>query len=109
MHDATDRVEGILDATYEKADLPNVINENCSHLSSENKAKLLRLLQKIEELFDGTLGDFQTDPVSFSLKDGAQPYHGKAFPIPHVHKATFKREVEHLIEIDVLKEQSRLK
>ena len=53
------------------------------------------------------MGDFQTDPVSFSLMDGATPHHGKAFPIPHVHKATFKREVEHLVEIGALKEQSR--
>ena len=91
MRDATDRVEGILDATYEKADLPNVINENCSHLSSENKAKLLHLLQKFEELFDGSLGDFQTNPVTYSIKDGTKPYHGKAFPIPHVHKAFLRR------------------
>ena len=104
VRNATDRVEGILDATYEKADLPNVINENYSHLSSENKAKLLRLLQKFEELFDGTLGNFQTDAVSFSLRGGAKPYHGKAFPIPHVHKVTFKREVMRLVELGVLKE-----
>ena len=55
------------------------------------KAKLLKLLQKYEELFDGTLGDFQPDPVRFDLNLGAKPYHRKAFPIPHAQKAIFKR------------------
>ena len=96
---------GILDATYEKADLPKVIRENCSHLKSSEQAKLLKLLQKYEELFDGTLGDFQTDPVRFNLNLGAKPYHRKSFPIPHAQKAVFKREVERLEELGVLNPQ----
>ena len=63
VREETDRTMGILDATYEKADLPKVIQKNCSHLSSIQQANLLKLLQKYEELFDGTLGGFQTDPV----------------------------------------------
>ena len=57
---ATDRTMRILDASYEKADLSKAIRKNC----------------KYEELFDGTLGDFQTDPVGFGLNLGAKPYHG---------------------------------
>ena len=44
--EATDRTMGTLDATYEKTDLPKVIRKNCDHLSSSEKAKLLKLLQK---------------------------------------------------------------
>ena len=95
----------ILDASYEKADLPKVICENCSHLSSSEQAKLLNLSQKYKELFSGTLGDFQTDPVRFDLNLGAKPYHGKVFPIPHTLKAVFKKEVERLVELGVLKPQ----
>ena len=69
--EAADRTMGILDATYEKTDLPKVIHENCNYLSYSEKAKLLKLLQKYEELFDGILGDFQTDPVRFDLNLGA--------------------------------------
>ena len=87
VQEATDRTMGILDASYEKADLPKVIRENCSHLKSSEQAKLLKLLQKHEELFDGILGDFRTDPVRFNLNLGAKPYHGKAFPILHALKA----------------------
>jgi len=48
VQEATDRTMGILDAKYEKADLPKVICENCSHLKSSEQAKLLKLLQKYE-------------------------------------------------------------
>ena len=34
------------------------------------------------------------------------PYHGKAFPVPHIHKETLKKEVERLEEIGVLKRQT---
>ena len=105
--EATDRTLGILDAKYEKADLPKVIRENCSHLSSVQRANLLKLLQKYEELFDGSLGDFQTDPVSFDMNLGAKPYHGRAFPVPHTQKEVFKKEVERLVELGVLKPQPK--
>jgi hypothetical protein len=54
---ATKRVVRILDAKYEKADLPAIIRENCSHLTASNREKLLSVLLKFELLFDGTLGD----------------------------------------------------
>ena len=47
----------ILDAKYEKADLPAIIRENRSHLTANNREKLLSVLLKIEPLFDGSLGD----------------------------------------------------
>ena len=54
---ATKRAVEILDAKYDKADLPAVVKENCSHLTSADQMQLLQLLQKFEQLFDGTLGD----------------------------------------------------
>jgi hypothetical protein len=54
---ATKRIVKILDAKYEKADLPAIIRENCSHLSASDRAKLLSVLLKFEPLFDGALGD----------------------------------------------------
>ena len=65
------------------------------------------MLQEFEELFDGTLGTWQTPPVHLKLKEGATPYHGKAFPVPHIHKETLKKEVERLEEIGVLKRQTQ--
>ena len=66
----------ILDAQYEKANLPDIVENECSHLNPEEKLKLLKLLTDFEELFDGTLGDWNAEPVYFQLKEGSTPYHG---------------------------------
>jgi hypothetical protein len=56
-------------------------------------------------LFDGTLGDWKTKPVSFQLKEGVSPYHGQAFPVPKVYKETIIKEVERLCQLGVLERQ----
>jgi hypothetical protein len=79
---ATTRVMEILDAKYDKADLPSIVKNNCTHLSTSHRNLLLVLLLKFEELFDGMLGDWKLPPVSFELKEGAKLYHGRPYPIP---------------------------
>jgi hypothetical protein len=103
--DATKQVTRILDAKYKKADLQSIAKDNCKHLSADQKKKLLQLLTKYELLFDGTLGDWKTKPVSFQLKEGVSPYHGQAFPLPKVHKETIMKEVERLCQLGVLERQ----
>jgi hypothetical protein len=61
--DTTKHVRQILDAKYKKADLQSIIGNNCKHLSTNQKNKLLQLLKKYELLFDGTLGDWKTKSV----------------------------------------------
>jgi hypothetical protein len=103
--DATKRVTRILDAKYKKADLQAIVRDNCKHLSADQQKKLLQLLKKYESLFDGTLGDWKTKPVSFQLREGVSPYHGRAFPVPKIHKDTIKKEVERLYKLGVLERQ----
>jgi hypothetical protein len=57
--DATKCVVEILDAKYNKADLPSIVKNNCMHLSTSHFNSLLALLLKFKELFDGTLGDWK--------------------------------------------------
>jgi hypothetical protein len=95
----------ILDAKYEKADLPAIIRDNCSHLTASDREKLLSVLLKFESLFDGTLGDWKLLPVSFELKEGMKPYHGRPYPIPHKHKAVLIKEIKWLCNIGVLEWQ----
>ena len=38
------------------------------------------------------VGDWNTEPISFELKEGAKPYHGRPFPVPRVHKETKIKE-----------------
>ncbi len=91
--DATKPVTQILDAKYKKADIQSIVQDNCKHLSTNHQKKLLQLLKKYKSLFDGTLGDWKTKPVSFQLKEGVSPYHGQAFSVPKVHKETIIKEV----------------
>ncbi len=74
-------------------------------MALSSQKKLLQLLMKYESLFDGTLGDWKTKPVSFQLKEGVSPYHGRAFPVPKVHKETIKKVVERLCQLGVLERQ----
>ncbi len=83
----TKRVFAILDAKYDKADLPVIVRDNCSHLQPSHREKLLSLLLKYETLSDGTLGDWNRPPISIELKEGAKPYHGRPYPVAQVHKS----------------------
>jgi hypothetical protein len=98
----------ILDAKYSEADLQSVVRDNFKHLKFDQQKKLLQLLNKYKLLFDGTLGDWKTKPVSFQLKEGASPYHGQAFPVPKIHKDTLIKEVDRLVKLGVLEWQPAL-
>ena len=97
-----DRLKKILDAKYEPADLDELVAK--SGLSPEYKIGLLRLLQRFEELFDGTLGTFQMDPYDVELAEGAKPYHLKRpYTIPQAYIKTVKMEIERLVKLGILR------
>ena len=65
-----------LDANYETANLP----------AEFRRDQLLQLLLEFIRVW-------QTDPVSITLKPGAESYSCKqAYPVPQVHRATFRKE-----------------
>ena len=103
--EATQRLIKIADAKYQKADL-QAIASNCIHLNANHQNKLLTVLKEFESLFDGTLGIWEIEPVSFEVKKGMKPYHGKAYPVPKAYKETLMKEVNRLCEIGVLKWQA---
>jgi hypothetical protein len=103
--DATKRVTHILDAKHVKAVLQSIVKNNCQHLSAKNQKKLLQCLVKFDSLVDGTLGDWKTKSVSFQLKEGASPYHSRAFPVPKIHEDVLIKEVERLCKLGVLEWQ----
>ena len=105
LPDATSRVTKILDAKYEKANLQAVV-ESCTNLTPKQQRGLYTLLKKYKPLFDGTLGDWKNSDVSINLKPDAKPYHGKPYGVPHVYEATFRKEVERLCQLGVLKKEN---
>ena len=42
-------------------------------MNSEERNQLLRILKDFEDLFDGTLGDWDTDNVDLGLKSNYKP------------------------------------
>ncbi|MGH7974016.1 MAG: hypothetical protein ACREBR_00720 [bacterium] len=80
----------ILDAKYEAANLDKVVQEQGSHLPAAQKQKLQRLLTKFEHLFDGTLGDWKTKPVSIELKEGVKPFQRKPYQVAKINETAFK-------------------
>ena len=99
--EATERVVKILDSTYEKANLEEIV-DNAHQLDATQKSQLLDLLVDFEDLFDGTLGHWKTEPVDIELKPDAKPYSGRYYPVPRINKETFKKELLRLVEIGVL-------
>ena len=56
-----------------KSRFTKVMEIQCQNLTMTKRNELLKLLQKLEELFDGTLVTWKTDPVDFKIKDNANP------------------------------------
>ena len=92
----------ILDTNYQKAYLNNITSE-IKHLSHNEKCMLHDVLSKYEFIFDGTLGTWKPKPVHIELQPGAKPYNSKRYLVTHAQKAVFKKEVERLFQIGVLK------
>ena len=104
--DDVERMSKILDAKYSPADLDKLVND-VSTINETEQKQLLLLLRKHEQLFDGTLGQWQGKPYHINLKEGAQPYHSKPYPVPKAYEETLKKEIERLVEIGVLKKVNR--
>ena len=103
--EVTQQVFHVLDAKFEKADPQSVVSTNCTHLSLCNQNKLLELLTEYEECFDRTLGDWNSEPISSTLKEGTNQYHGRPSPVPRVHIETIIKELNRCCELWALEFQ----
>jgi hypothetical protein len=45
--------------------------------------------------------------VSFELKEGAKPYHGRSYPVPKAYTDTTIRELNRLVELGVVEFKPR--
>ena len=73
----------ILDSKYKKANLKSVV-QGALHLNDKHRNLICKLLIRYEDIFDGTLGEWNTDPVDFELFKGAQPHSQRHYPVPHL-------------------------
>jgi len=92
----------ILEAKYVKWSIDEVIKDHCSHLNVKQQAELHQLLTRHAKLFDGTLGKYPGEPMHIEVEPGATPVYRRPYPVPVVHMAAFKKELEHLVSLGVL-------
>ena len=78
------------------------MENQCQHLTMTQRNELLKLLQKFQKLFDGTIGNWKTDPVDFQLREDAKPICSIPYPVLKVHKEISKKEVESLVLLGLL-------
>ena len=99
------RAERILDITSPAADISAIVGK-MQHLDQAQKEALYSLLKEHEQLFDGNIGTWNTEPVHLELKPDATPYHGKPYPVTVKDKGNFKRKIERLVSLGVLAKDS---
>jgi transposase InsO family protein len=88
----------ILDSKYEAMNP----DEKLQHLSPAQQESMKQILVEYKELYDGHLGKANGEPYHIPMKPNATPYYQKPFPIPLIHQATLKKEIERLISLGVL-------
>jgi hypothetical protein len=89
----------ILDAEYKPAILKDVI-QMCEILNTEEQHQLLKLLQKYEQIFDRTLGEFNMAPISLQLQDQeSKPMHARPYTVPRSVEQQLSKEIDRLVDI----------
>ena len=61
------------------------------HLNNKECKRLLNLLWKNENLFDGTLGTWNTTPVYLELRGYAKSFYLQPYLVTRVHEAMFRK------------------
>ena len=67
------------------------MTKQCQHINTKAPKRILNLLRSFEDLFDGTMGTWNTTPVDLELRDDAKPVCSQPYPVPRVHKAMFRK------------------
>jgi len=97
-----ERQSKILDCNYSKVDIQKLVSD--LGLSRDSKRKLTKSLAKFQKLFSGGLGKVELKkPIDIELEKGATPYYGGYYSVPHMLQKPLKKEVNRMVEADILK------
>lgn len=73
-----------------------------THLSEDERFRLMDLLLDFEPLFNRPLGKFNIPPVNIKLREGAKPFHSRAYPIPHSRLPQTKAAIQRMCDLGIL-------
>lgn len=79
------------------------IAQQQTHLTKNHQKDLVVFLQKYQKPFSGKLGKYGGKKIKLEVHPDAIPVHARPYSVPRSQLNVFKRELEHLIEIGVLK------
>ena len=66
-------------------------------MNAEEITLLLSLLEYFEDLFDGTLVNWSTEPVNLELNPNSKPFNIRYYPVPRINKEIFRKELKRLL------------
>jgi hypothetical protein len=104
----TERIQNIAESKYFPDDLNKIAGGNL--LTTSQQDKLHKLLNKFAHLFDGTVGNWKTDPINLELEDkNEKPYHdhAKPYPVLHSQEQYLKDEFQRFVDFRVLRKVNR--
>ena len=84
--EATERLEKITNITYANAELE-------SAASNKQKTQLISIPKYFEDLFNVTLGYWDTEPVNLELNPNSKPFNCKYYPVPRTNKDNFHKDL----------------
>ena len=99
--EATEILVKTVEITYAKADLKQVA-ASATQMNNEETTQLLRLLEDFKDLFDGTLGAWDTEPVNLELNPGSKSFNSKYYTVLRINKETYCKDLKCSVEIGVL-------
>ena len=92
----------IREAEYEKVD-PVEVARKQEHLLATQRQDLERLFRKFDRLFSGALGRYPHRQLRIEVQPDAVPIHTRPYGVPQAHANVFKKELEHLVSLGVLR------
>ena len=95
-------LQKLLASDYKAVNIDDVIAPQ-HHLSDSQIQLLGNVLNQHVDLFNGNLDHYPNYLTHVDLYDNVKATHAKPYPIPYIHIKAFKKELQHLLEIGVLR------
>jgi transposase InsO family protein len=95
----------LLESKYEHYTMDEILEfaDNQSHLEPQKRKDLRVLFSNFSQLFDNELRVYPGKKIHLELKEGSRPVYRRPYPVARAHEELFKKELDRLEQIGVLK------